>query len=409
MPPVRVLLVTETFLPEIGGGETQARMLSSALVRRGHEVTILTRRSRRSLPRQETVDGVRILRIGPAGPGRWRKWGLVLTALWPLVRMRGRFDVAVVSGYRILGVPGVLATRLGHGACILKADSTGEMSGEFYRPGLAKLRLTLRSVPVRIALRLRNWLLRRAEGFVAISAEIANELRDGGVPEERVFLVPNGVDMTRFRPARPAERDSLRARLGLPPGPLVTYTGRLVSYKGLPLLLSVWESLVAEGTRGTLVLVGPGGADMHGCEDELRAYVAAAGLEGSVRFTGAVDNVEDYLRASDIFVFPTENEAFGVSLIEAMACGLPSVATPVGGIPDFLVHGVNGLMVEPGSGPELRDALSLLLSAPDGRAHELGAAARASVVARFSEDAVADGYLAVFGSLSRRPLVGAET
>lgn len=394
--PLRVLLLTETFFPEIGGGEAQARMLSSALAERGHDVVLITRRSRPGLPHDEVSEGVRILRIGPAGQGRWRKWGLTLTVIPPLLRLCRDFDVVLVSGYRILGMPAVLIARLFRRASVLKADSTGEMSGTFYAAGLAKLRLHMDSPPVRLLVGGRNLLLRRADAFVAMSTDIAGELRSCGVPEARIVHVPNGVDTDRFRPAGPTERRRLRDALGLPTGPIVIYTGRLVSYKGLPLLLRAWRCLMADVPHATLVLVGAGGADMHNCEEDLRHYVSRHELDGSVRFTGAVDNVEEYLQASDIFVFPTENEAFGISLIEAMACGLPVVATAVGGIPDFLVHGVNGIMVAPGDRTELHQALADLLSDDGQVARVLGTSARASVVEQFSKEAVADSYVHLF-------------
>jgi glycosyltransferase involved in cell wall biosynthesis len=156
---------------------------------------------------------------------------------------------------------------------------------------------------------------------------------------------------------------------------------------------------------GTLVLVGAGSADMHNCEDALHRYVEEHGLDDRVVFTGGVANVEDYLRAADVFVFPTEKEAFGVSLVEAMACGLPSVATRAGGIADFLVDGSNGLVVEPGSFTQLRDALTTLLAGGD-RVAALGQAARTTVLNRFSEDAVTDRYVRLFETLLDRRAVG---
>ncbi len=398
---VRVLLLTETFWPEVGGGERQAAMLSSALVRRGHAVTIVTRRSQHELATHETDLGVRIVRIAPAGRGRWKKWGLAVSAIAPLASMRASVDVILVSGYRIMGLPAVLAAKMMGRPCVLKADSPGEMSGEFFRSGLAPLQLRPTSLPVRALIGSRNVLLRSADAFAAISSAIAAELQAQGVPSDRTHYIPNGVDTARFKPASDADRTAIRARLGLPAGPLAVYTGRLVSYKGLPLLLRVWRDLLRTGTPGTLVLVGAGSTDMHNCEQDLRTYVDRHGLGGRVIFTGSVDNVEEYLRAADIFVFPTEKEAFGVSLVEAMACGLPSVATRVGGIPDYLVDGDNGLMVGAADFTQLRDAIATLL-AGGARVVDLGRRARTTAVARFSGDAVAERYLCLFESLLER-------
>jgi glycosyltransferase involved in cell wall biosynthesis len=198
------------------------------------------------------------------------------------------------------------------------------------------------------------------------------------------------VDIDRFQPPAASQRLQLREELGLPAGPVLVYTGRLVSYKGLPLLLEAWRDLC--GRRpGTLVLVGEGGADIHHCEAELKAYAATHGIAGRVRFAGAVTRVEDWLRAADLFVFPTENEAFGLSLVEAMACGLPAVTTAAGGIADYAAHGENAWVIEAGDRVALIAAIERLL---DDRAlaSRLGQAARATVRERFAGDAIAGQY-----------------
>lgn len=406
--PLRVLILTETYRPEIGGGERQAAVLGAGLQRRGHEVLLLTRHSRPGLADEESIDGLAVVRVGPVGPGRRRKWGLLFAALPALLRLRDRYDVVLVSGFRILAVPALLAGRLTGAPVVLKADSVGELSGEFFRAGLSGTGLTPSSAPVRATLRLRNRLLRRAAAFVAISDEIAREYAAGGVPCDRVERIPNGVDTRLFQPVTHQERTSLRARLGLSIGPIVVYTGRLVSYKGLPLLLEAWRQLVPGHPGAVLVLVGEGGGDMHDCEPALRAFVAQHRLESQVRFTGPVGNVQDWLQAADAFVFPTENEAFGLSLVEAMACGLPAVTTRVGGLRDFVEHGVNAWAMEPGDAAGLIAGLRAVLT-DTALATRLGAAARATVLARFGEEAVASAYERLLDAawrMSRRGAVG---
>jgi glycosyltransferase involved in cell wall biosynthesis len=386
-----VLLLTETFRPEIGGGERQAALLGRGLIGRGHEVVLLTRRSRPGLAHEELDEGIRVVRVGPTGPGRRRKWGLVVSALPALWRLRRGYDVVLVSGFRILAVPALIAGRRLGKPVVLKADSNGEMSGEFFRAGLASAGLAPDSAPVRLAIRQRNRLLRRAAAFVSISDQIRDEIVGQGVPPERVHRIPNGVDTRAFRPATAEERSTLRARLGLPAGPVVVYTGRLVSYKGLPGLLEAWRDLARDLTGATLVLVGEGGGDMHDCEAALREFVRQQGLGARVRFTGAVANVEDWLRAADLFVFPTENEAFGLSLVEAMACGLPAITTAVGGIKDFVQEDRNAWVVAAGDPAGLAAAIRSLLDSPL-HAARLGRAARETVLERFGEAAVAAAY-----------------
>ncbi|MGB5133286.1 MAG: glycosyltransferase family 4 protein, partial [Steroidobacteraceae bacterium] len=385
-----VLLATETFAPEIGGGERQASLLARGLLRRGHQVTLLTRRSRSDSPTEEVVDGLRILRLPPAGSGRRVRWRLQWHALPAFFRLRREYDVLLISGYRALGIPGLLAGRWLGKPVVLKADSLGEMSGEFFRAGLGELGLTPGSAMVRALLRLRARCLSKAAAQVAISAEVERELLAQGVPDERIHLIPNGVDVDQFQPAKPWQQAELRQQLGLPPGPVLVYTGRLVSYKGLPLLLDAWREIC--GRRpGTLVFVGEGGGDIHNCEPSLKDFAATHQMSARVRFAGAVTRVEDWLRAADLFVFPTENEAFGLSLVEAMACGLAAVTTRVGGMADYVVDGANAWVVEAGNRVAMITAIERLLD--DGAlAARLGQAARETVQERFGGHAIAAQY-----------------
>jgi glycosyltransferase involved in cell wall biosynthesis len=388
-----VCILTETYWPVVGGGETQARVLAAGMVERGLRVTVVTRRSDPALPETEQRDGVEILRLPPSGRGHLNKWGLLPTAFPALVRARERFDAVVVSGFRVLGVPALLAGGLVGRPCVLKADSLGEMSGEFFEAGLRRLHLRPDSAAVRGPLALRNRLLRRADAWVAISSAIREELIRAGIPAEAIESIPNGVDTAHFRPvADDVQRSELRRRLGLDPGrALVVYTGRLVSYKGLPVLLRAWERMKGRETA-TLLLVGSGGLDIHDCEEELRDAVRDRGLGDGVVFAGAVDDVAPYLQAADVYVLPSENEAFGISLVEAMACGLPAVATTVGGLADILRDGATGIAAPAGDPGPLGEALDRLLERPAER-DSMGARAREVARAEFSATAVVNRYV----------------
>jgi glycosyltransferase involved in cell wall biosynthesis len=242
---------------------------------------------------------------------------------------------------------------------------------------------------------LRNRLLLGASAFVAISSAVEAELEGCGVDPATIRRIPNSVDAARFTPVDPPTKAVLRRDLGIPAGvPVVTFTGRLVAYKGLPLLLQVWREVRARRPDARLLLVGSGGLDLHNVEAELRAFVDRHRLHESVRFVGDVERVAPYLQASDAFVFPTEQEAFGISLIEAMACGLPVVSTTAGGLRDIVTDGRDGLLVEPGKAEQLFDRLVLLLD-DRARGAALGAAARRTVERRFTEQAVVDSYAAL--------------
>jgi glycosyltransferase involved in cell wall biosynthesis len=148
------------------------------------------------------------------------------------------------------------------------------------------------------------------------------------------------------------------------------------------------------------LLAGTGGLDIHDCEAELRDYVKSAGLEKNVVFLGAVQNVPEYLQAADLFVFPTENDAFPSSVIEAMACALPVITTPVGAIKSIVTDQESGVLVQPGDFKQLFEALHVMLADME-QAARFGEAAYRIVQERFSAGMVTGQYLSLFqGSLN---------
>jgi glycosyltransferase involved in cell wall biosynthesis len=395
----RVLVLTETFHPEIGGGETQTKNLCEAFASDGHEVTVVTRRSSPASLRQETLSGARVVRLGPSGRGQLKKRYFAFSLLPFLLWRWGRYDVILVSGFRVIGLSAVLASLILGKPCVLKADSLGELSGRCFEEGLTRYGLSLDSTAIRFFLKLRRKLLVQAAGYIAISTVVRDEFIAEGVDPARVRTIPNAVNLDRFHRVDAKRKQASRRQLGLSDDALVVvYTGRLVSYKGLPLLLEVWEALHRRYDGAKLLLVGPGSLDIQNCEDELKEFVRAKSLTHCVEFTGSVADVPTYLQASDIFVFPTENEAFGLSLIEAMACGVAPISTPVGGIKDIIQDGKNGLFVPVGNKAELAAALDRLMT-DRALTAELGAAAEETARRRFSLPRIKELYIELFGRL----------
>jgi glycosyltransferase involved in cell wall biosynthesis len=393
----RVLFLTESFHPVLGGGEGHVRDLSRRLAASGMPATVVTRRGDRAWPARETMDGVRIVRVPPAGPGRSGKYAMVPAALLALRRESSAYDVLVVRGTRVLGLPGLAAARSARKAVVLQPEVNGEMTGEVYTWGTALDRPASRRA-VGTAVAARNRILRDADAFVAMSRLIQDEIVGSGVAPEKVRHIPHGVDMDRFRPAGPKEREALRRRLGLPPdGLMVAFTGRLLRGKGLETLV---EAFASQEPRARLLIVGSGAGQALSVEDAIRERVARGDLAGRVIVTGRVENVDDYLRASDIFAFPSVFEGLGLSLIEAQACGLACIASKTGGIVDVIEDGRTGLLVNPGQANDLAAAIGALLSDEDRRAM-LGAAARRCALERFDVQDSLDRYRALFREVAR--------
>jgi len=300
----------------------------------------------------------------------------------------------------VLGLPGLVAARASGVPVVMQPETNGELSGEAWTWGKAWAAGPAGRL-ARGATALRNRWLRDADAFVAMSRAIRDEMLGAGIPGERIVLLPHGVDTERFRPATVEEKLALRSELGLPGGVLAVYSGRLLRGKGLESLLDAFASIADKAEDLRLVLLGSGEGQALSVEDELRRRVAERGLGTRVTFTGRRERVEDYLRAADVFVFPSVFEALGIALVEAAACALPAVASRTGGIVDVVEDGVSGRLVAPGDTVALSEAL-LGLSADGALRSRMGREANTTALARFDERDGVERYRALFREVSSR-------
>ncbi len=384
----------------LGGGERHLRSLGAALVASGSEAVVVTRRTDAAWPAEEVLDGIAVRRVGPAGRGRAGKFAMVPAALREVRRLRHSFDVLVVRGTRVLGAPAVALARWMRKPVILQPEVNGEFSGEVFTWGKPWARgVAGRLVREAAALRL-PWLT-DADAVVAMSHLIAHEAGRAGFARERIHLIPHGIDLARFHPVPRAERAAIRRRLGLDERMWIVSTGRLLRGKGLESLVDAFASLRERFPRASLHIVGSGDGQPLSIETQLR--LRAASLGDAVRFTGRVENIEEYLQAADVFAFPSEYEALGLSLIEAAACGLPCIGSRTGGIVDVIDDGVTGLLVPPRDTQALAEALARLLA--DDRETEalraaFGAAAAERARAGFDERHALVRYRSLFAETS---------
>jgi glycosyltransferase involved in cell wall biosynthesis len=194
---------------------------------------------------------------------------------------------------------------------------------------------------------------------------------------DQFAVVPSGIDLNRFSQARINGRQ-VPEWFGCPSDAIIVGSvGWLTDVKGHRYLLEAAQKITQTCPDLHIVIVGSG--NQH---DALRQQATQLGLEASVHLLGHRDDIETCLAGFDLFVLPSSNEGMGRALIEAMAAGLPVIATKVGGIPALVNHGVNGLLVPSGDAQALADALRSILEHPD-MARKLGEAARQSIGARF--------------------------
>jgi glycosyltransferase involved in cell wall biosynthesis len=244
--------------------------------------------------------------------------------------------------------------------------------------------------PRRAASLAMEWLAGRlTHVYLTVSTEEAGDARRLHL-HRRATPVGNGRDPARFRPD-PDARARVRASLGVPDGRVaVVVVSRLVRHKGYPELLAAMREVDAE-----LWVVGERLASDRG--EDMAPYFAASGLGARLRRLGYREDVPDILAAADIFVLPSHFEGLPMSVIEAMLCGLPVVATAIRGPREQVVDGETGLLVPPMQVPPLAAALSRLATDAALRA-KMGAAGRRRALDRYDEARVVSRTLDLLGA-----------
>lgn len=219
---------------------------------------------------------------------------------------------------------------------------------------------------------------RVADGFIAVSSDVAASVRAAyHPPPGRLVVIPNGVDIERY--AEAVDREAVRRSIGVPPdAPMVIVVAKLMTQKGHAVLLDALPRVLAREPALRTVFVGEG--DLRG---ELETRVAAGGMAGSVIFAGNRGDIPQLLAAGDLFVLPSLWEGLPMALLEAMATGMPVVASAVSGTREVIEPGRSGLLVPVGEPEMLADAMLMVLTDPQAAA-SLGAAARARVEACYS-------------------------
>ncbi len=234
---------------------------------------------------------------------------------------------------------------------------------------------------------------RHADAVIAITEQERILLADF-VPSKRIRVIPHGIDLA---PWKEPEKDRI-SLAGLPrlPDRYLLYTGRIAQNKGLPLLLDALGR-IPPSERVPVVIMGRD----WGVRPELEQQARRLNIERDIVWLGYVEDSAAYrevFRRAAVFTFPSEWEAFGLVLLEAMAAGVPIVATAVGGVPEVLDHGRAGRLVPYGDAEALATGIRDLLGSPE-RSAELAAAGRRRVES-YSWDRVIEDHLALYRELA---------
>ncbi|HXD75371.1 MAG TPA: glycosyltransferase family 4 protein [Vicinamibacterales bacterium] len=376
-----MLLVAGAYFPEISAAGLQCRAAAAAL---GDRVrfSVLVTSVDSSLPVTEVIDGVTVHRLSIDVRSGASKAGASLRIVTKLMSILPGIDVVHLHGFSQKNVPVTVMARTMGKPVVLTLHTSGQDE-----PQAADARG-----------RLAGWAFRAARLILPVSPNLARRCEEAGVPAAKVRLTPNGIDVDRFRPADAVERAALRREIGWAGADrVVVFVGFFSHDKRPDLLFRAWKRTVKQGIAAKLVYIGATASPYYEIDraiaQDIGDEAAATGHASDVVFVDPTHAIERYYRAADAFVLSSIREANPVSLLEAMACGLPCIASRIEGATDVILEDrVNGRLVERDDEAGLAGALADVLADPDA-ASRLGRAARTTIVNRYDIRQTADRWL----------------
>ncbi len=387
MESPRILFVTRRFWPLLGGAETVFGNLAAALVGRGVPATIVTAQWEPQWPREIVHRGVRVVRLQQRRERLFGTWQYMRELADWIERQRGDFDMAYVSQLKHDAYVAVRCGRRLGFPVILRAAGAGTTGDcRWHEVGRCGKRIRRQA--------------QQADVVIAPSPAIECELIAAGFDAKQVVRLDSGVPIPEPRTA--ARRRQAREAIGYSNAALsldertllAIYTGRLHAAKGLDALIVAWAKVTAQRRDARLWLVGEGPEHLA-----LERQIQARGLAGRVQLVGSFDNVEDMLLAADLFVLPSHEEGLSLALLEAMAIGLPIVASDIAGNRCVIEPEINGLLVPAGNAAAMAAAIDRVAAEADW-AVGLGAAARRKVQEHYSLERMVDDHVTLFRRLT---------
>ena len=374
MGRLRLLLINYEYPPLGGGAATATACLAREFRSLDVDVAVITS-TYADLPRRENHDGVEIVRVRAMRRNAERSNSLemitfIVSASLHSLRFGRRWKPdASVAFFGIPGGPVGLVLKWLHATPYIVSLRGGDVPGHQPEQLAGYHRVTRRFI---------GFIWRRAHDVVANSEGLREQAMTAS-PDVDISIIQNGVDAERFDPSSMARKtDESPAR--------ILFVGRVSYEKGLQYLLPALSEL---NTAWRLTIVG------HGpYADDVRAMSKSLGLEASIDWAGWVDReaLPQFYRDADIFVFPSTDEGMPNTVLEAMASGLPVVATRIGGVEDLIEDGRNGILVPPADKDALQQALAAILY-DKAKWTTLGKAARDHVVEAYTWRKAAEKYL----------------
>jgi glycosyltransferase involved in cell wall biosynthesis/SAM-dependent methyltransferase len=372
-------MLIPSFYPLVGGAEQQASQLARKLIEKGLEIFIVTRRLN-GTRRFEIINGVPVHRTFY----KWHTLFFLSSAFSFLIRKRNDYDILHVH---TMYSPALLA-------CALKIILRKKVVVKVTRTGSGALINRLFINP------LDKWrfkfLIRYVDCFIAVNREAKEALMKMGLGGNKVTQIPNGVDEDLFKPASWKEKEYLKETCGVKGYPIIVSVGRLIKRKRLDLLIDALPKIKENFPQVVLLVVGPGSE-----KGKLEQLAKRKGVFENTIFIGRCERERllNLLKISDLFVLPSESEGIPNALLEAMAVGLPVIASKINGITDVISNEHDGLLFVPAEEKDLLEKVFTLLENEELR-RKIGRKARETVEKRFSFEIIGQEYYDLYKKLT---------
>jgi len=396
---MKVLFICQDYPPITGGAEVFVKEIARRLINKGHLVSVVARNPSRaalrkaglsltSLSRHEVRDKVRIYRVPyldiedirllSAAPGLFLKsWSLI-----------DGLDIDIIHAVMIYpsAMVGTLLKKLTHKPLIFTAQgliidvirrhkTITDSYGGILRPFI-------------------GWALGQCDFITCVSNVVERKVKQFGRGNQNIRVIPNGVDINRFSPEAKSE---IRAQLGLKDKEIIITVSRLEVKNGIEYLIRAAKDVIARRLNAVFLIIGEGEL-----RNSLVQLAKSLGVEKNVIFYGSVphDQVAKFLTVADIFVRPSITEGFGISFVEAMACGLPVIASEAVGQMNIFEDGREGLVAKTANSEDLSNRILTLLKNESLR-QDMGIAARELAVQRYDWDMIASDFESIYRDLLR--------
>jgi glycosyltransferase involved in cell wall biosynthesis len=378
---MNIVITTDYFPPHIGGGvEVVTYHLARELTQLGHTVAVVTLNTDNS-KRLENLDGVLVYRASQIE--LTQRLGIQSAFSFEAVKLID--DACRNADAHILHANNLyFSTTLA--ACFVSKLRKLPLVTTLHVTDTAQLGGYIAWFARMYERSMGQMVLNCSKRVVAVSRAVMRQAEDFGVAPSRLSVVPNAVDLEQFTPLGHANRENDKVRVG--------FVGRLLSNKGPQFLLEAAAQAVKECPNLEFFLVGEGPLRNY-----LDQQVNRLGLNDHLHFLGIIPDVAEFLRQCDVFVRPSLTEGMPLTVLEAMATGVPTIASRVGGTPEIIIDGENGFLIEPKNICQLRDCLVRLATDEELR-WSMGQRGRTYVEERYSWRSVAVEMVRVYEQIS---------